>query len=323
MGNSNGLSTSFKGVLNYGDSLQTQQLEANLLSYLDWGLLCIGAFQNVFVNTSGVYDGTVPESRLTLVSDPNVVDGTEYQGFRQNWVWEQNIDYSYQPIPISGIYVDGNFVPKNDTGVYAHNVDYPAGRVVFNTPITGSPSIDCEYSFRHVRVDLGDSPWFQQIQFNSYRIDDPDFILTGSGAWNILAENRIQLPAIVLEPVFNVSKIPWEIGSYANIHSQDIIFNILTETDYDRKQLHDILINQSEITIRAFDKDVLLGASGYPLNPYGYLQSGALNYKQIVTSGVYDWNSKIRFKKMTSDEVVSDPPLYKSKVRGSFEMYLL
>lgn len=343
------MTTKFKGVSNYSDSLTTQQLEANLISFLNWGFLSIGAFQNViktgdisYVTESdhtqiltedsqtildprqinyavGAYGGE--PAILRRVSDPNYLDGTVFEGFRKNWIWESNIEYPYQPISISGVYVDGNFIPKNSSGQYAHYIDYPAGRVVFNTPVSGSPEISCEYSFRHIYVDLADSPTFQQVQFNSYRIDDPTFALYGSGGWSVLSQNRIQLPCIVVEPVLTTSRIPYALGDYTVIHSQDCLFTILAETDYDRKQIHDTLVTQQEIVIKGFDKDKLLAASGYPVAYNGALQDNAIMYPDIVNNNSLSW-SNIRFKRMSSVEVQSDPPLYLAKCRGTFECYL-
>lgn len=345
------MSTSFKGISNYGDSLSTQQLESNLISFLDWGFLNIGAFQNVYRANADYYESEnlsqylltedgeqllnfQPSGVIGLtayaglpavlrpVTDPNFVDGTVFEGFRQNWVWESGIDYATQPISISGVYVDNAFMPNGTSGQYAFNINYPAGRVVFSTPITGDPNVSCEYSFKHVRVDLADSPWFQKIQLDSYRVDDPNFALVGSGDWNILSQNRVQLPAIVVDPSSKIKRIPFAVGDYTMIHKQDVEFDIFSETDYDRKQIHDILINQNEVVIKGFDRDILAASGNYPLNPYGYLNPGAQNYKQIVNSGLYQWKTNIQFDSLRSQEVESFPPVYRAKVRGTFSMYL-
>lgn len=345
------MTTSFKGLVNYGDSLTTTQLETNLSAYIQWGFLNLGGFSSVYKIDDFSYTTEVGGLRLLTqsgseivrsadaakvlnaygvepaylrpVTDPNYIDGSVFEGYRQNWIWERNIDYTYQPIAISGVYVDGNFLPNNTSGAYAFNIDYPQGRVVFTSPLSGNPRVSAEYSFKHVRVDLADSPWFQQIQFNSYRVDDPEFALSGSGAWNILAANRVQLPAIIIEPVLKVSRKGYGLGDYTVIHSQDVRFSILAETDFDRKQIHDILIQQEEATIQTFDKDLLFSASGNPLDSNGFLtSSNPLNYKQIVQSGEYAWKSNIRFGAMRSHEVISDPPLWQASVLATFDMYL-
>lgn len=316
----NGPTTTFKAVDNYTDSLTTQQLETNIMSFLNWGFLNIGAFQNVYLDSSGVNGGN--KSRLRAVQDPYLPNGTAFEGFRQDWVWETGIHYQTQPVAISGVWVDGSFIPKTSSGQYSHTINYPAGRVLFNSPVTGSPVIQCEHSFRQIKVDLAESPWFQQVQFNSYRIDDPGFLMEASGAWNILSQNRIQLPAVVIESVFNASRYPYELGSQAMIHNQDLLFNIIAETDYDRKQLHDILVGQEGIVIKSFDKDKLLASGLFPLTADGYLVDNPLNYEDIVNNPAFDFNSNITFHKMRSSEAESNPPLYLAKCRGTFECYL-
>lgn len=335
--------TRLKGVENFGDSLVSTQIETNVSAFLNWGLLGIGAFSNVNIPTSGVYGGR--PYQLTKVSDPYFQDGQVWQGFRQDWVWESSIDYAYQPIAISGVYVDGNFKPNNTTGTYAFHIDYPQGRVVFDSPITAVSGVTCEYSYRNVRVATADAEWFQELQFNSFRADDPQFGQTGSGAWNVLARNRIQLPCVVIEPVFRVRQFPLEVGSFTLIHQQDFLFHVITETPWERKQLHDILVNQYEHRISSFDKDLLLQANKYPLMWDGSLNpSGVFQYPDLVTkdsplfvesgssegfvgedgkfidleNGSFFWR-QIRFIDMKSQEVETPLPLFRAQVRATLE----
>ena len=49
-----------KHVSQVGETLLTSQIESNMKSYLDWGLLGIGSFSNVSIPTSGAFGGTFP-----------------------------------------------------------------------------------------------------------------------------------------------------------------------------------------------------------------------------------------------------------------------
>jgi hypothetical protein len=310
--------TRLRGVQNYGDLLVTEQLQANLSAYLNWGLLCIGGFSNVTVPASGVYGGK--PSRLAPAHDPQFTDGQVWQGFRQDWVWESNLDYAYQPIPISGVYVNGNFRANGVSGTYAFHIDYPQGRVVFQSPIPTNSVVTCEYSYRNVRVATADAPWWQELQYNSYRVDDSQFMQIGSGAWNILAQNRIQLPCVVIEPVMNVRQIPLEVGSLSQVHRQDFLFHVIAETPWDRNQLHDILIAQSEQLITSFNRNVVSASGVFPLNWDGSLKpSGVLQYPQLVDPASPYYYRRVKFAQMRSDSIDSPLPLYRAQVRATLE----
>lgn len=143
-----GSAESFKGVNNLGDSLLSDQLESNLFAWCTWSSLGIGAFANITLPASGAYGGT--PSLLRLSEDPNYQSGQVWEGFRKDWVWETGVNYAYQPIRVSGVYVNGTFQPVTGTGTYAHTIDYPAGQVVFNNPISPSSNVQCEFSYRTV-----------------------------------------------------------------------------------------------------------------------------------------------------------------------------
>src|SRR3990172_8402618 len=125
----------FNGVTEIGDSIATEQLKGNLKTWLDWAFLEVGAFTNIIVPTTGQYGGL--NHRLRLTADPNYSSGEVWQGFRQDWVWETGTSYRVQPIQASGVIVNNVFYPTLTTiGAYAHRIEYPNGRVVFNSPIS-------------------------------------------------------------------------------------------------------------------------------------------------------------------------------------------
>ena len=283
--------TRLKGVSSVFDSQLSDQLEANLVGFFQWGFLGVGGFFNVTVPQSGVYGGK--ESRLRPVYDPNYTDGQVWEAFRKDWVWETGVEYDHQPIRVSGVYVDGVFHAVNETGAYAHHIDYPNGRVVFDNPISTGCVVEAEYSYRLFQLYTADTEWWQKIQTRSFRVDDPHFLQWGSGEWDILAQNRVQLPAIIVEAVPNVaSRQGFEIGNSVQTVQQDVLFHVLAEDRFYFKWLHDTITNQKDKRFIGFDKNRMLAADAFPLNQDGSPRESGMMYPDLVKpsgEGGYGW----------------------------------
>lgn len=295
--------TSLKGVSSVFDSLLSDQLEANLLAFFQWGLLGVGGFFDVAASQSGGYGGD--EGRLRPVSDPNYDDGRVWEAFRKDWVWETGVGWPRQPVRVSGVYVDGDFRPLSSTGQYAHAIDYPNGRVIFDSPVSRSGEVRCEYSYRLFQLYTADTDWWGQLQARSFRVDDPQFLQWGSGSWDVLAENRVQLPAVVVEAVPNVhSRVGYEIGSAAQTVQQDVLFHVIAEDRFYLKWLHDALTNQDQKRLVAFDKNRLLSDGAFPLDWRGSPAPSGLMYPDLVrpsSEGGYGWR-QLRIENASSTD---------------------
>lgn len=311
--------TKFKSVQQYGDALPSDQLETNLYTFFTWGMLEIGAFSNVNVPTSGFFGGD--QSRLRCVEDPYYTKGQVWEGFRQDWVWESGIEYSYQPIRVSGVWVNSGFKPLSGVGPYAHHVNYPLGRIVFDTAINPSSVVQCSFSYRNVHFETGDCPWWRQVQLNSQRVDNPHFLQYASGQWSILGQNRMQLPAVVIETVPTSIRNPFEIGSNVQTVKQDVLFHIVSETPWDRKQLSDIITAQEEKRLNGFDKNLMFDNNVFPLDYRGSPAASGKMYPDLVKptgDGGCMWR-QIRFKEMRTQEQRALAPLYYTTVRAKIE----
>lgn len=311
--------TKFKGVSHIGDSLFTDQLQANLKTFFDWAFLEIGGFYNVYVSQSGVYGGN--QSRLRMADDPNYEQGKVWEAFRSDWVWETGIEYAQQPIRVSGIFINNTFFPANDS---TYKVDYPLGRIIFNTPISPSSVVECSYSYRYCQVKTADCPWWREIQENSYRVDRSDFLQSGSGAWSTMGQSRIQLPAIIIEPVPATTRTPFELGGLSQTVSQKVLFHIITETPWECGQLHDILTGQQEKSIILFDKNRMFASGVFPLNEYGSPNPSGKMYPELIKSnseGGYGWK-KMRFASTESFSSKALSPLFFSTIKYECETEL-
>lgn len=313
---------SLHAVTNIGDALTSEQLEENIVSFFQWGLLGAGNFQNVTVGSSGLYGGSL--SRLRLCDDPSFNTGQVWEAFRSDWVWESGIAGNTQPIRVSGVYVNGNFHPVSGVGPYAHKINYPLGRVIFDTAIDSGATVTCEYSHRYIAVYPSDASWWKQIQHNSFRADNQQFLQYGSGDWSILSESRIQLPVIIVDAIPESVRRGYEIGSTAAVVNQTVLFHILTENPTDRKRIHDIVSNQWNKTIVAYDKNQLANHNAFPLDENGSPNVSGLMYPDLVkdNSG-YVWR-KMFFAKMQGIDgsTINTAPLYGATVKSSVDIII-
>lgn len=306
-----------KGVEHIGNALISDQLADNLVAFFDWGLLGVGGFFNVERNQSGVYGGNL--SNLRLSDDIYYSQGQVWEGFRANWVWESGVEYNYQPIKISGVYVNGTFYSSSASGAYEYSIDYPLGRVVFSNPISVNSTVSLSYSYKYYNFYKSDVPWFRNIVFDSFRNDDVYFQQYGSGVWNTLAQNRVQLPAVIVEPVPDRDFDGMQLGGGQWMHT-DVLFHIFAESPSDRNTIFDVITYQNRKKLVLYDKNRMADDNRFPLTVGGSIASGALTYPLLISSDNYGW--KTAFIEKMSGQTLTNiiPNLYMAVVRATFEI---
>jgi hypothetical protein len=307
----------FKGVHEFGYDTLGPLTEKNIVTWYDWCSLGIGAFTNVEYGDSGCLGGRL--SRLRLADTPSGTLGTVWEGYRKNWAWESGIDYGYQPIQITGVYVNSTFYPTTTTtGIYAHNINYPLGRVEFSGNVGTGSVVEAAFSHKYWSWEPSNVDWFREITFRSFTANEEStFNQVGSGLRMVFNENRIQLPAVVVEMMPNRQWKPAQLGGgqwcYAGVQ-----FHIFAENSWDREKLVDIITMQNEKTISGINFNTMAEATGMPLTTEGYKWSGTKYYPELL--GLYPWGT-IRFMNLTGMEVRSATPLYRAVVRGTCELY--
>jgi hypothetical protein len=279
----------FKSLTHYGKVTISEQLEVNLTSFFNWGLLEVGAFTNVRIPNTTIRGGEAPY-KLRPVVDPNFANGRVWESQRCNWVYESGLNYSTQPIYHSGVFVNGVFKNTAASG-FAHYVDYPNGRIVFDTAISPSSTVTCEYSYKRVKVTDIDDPLFRLIQERSFHTDDAN-IPSGNGEWARLASSRLQLPIVAVEIMADCSFSPKMIGGGQYKH-QEVAFHVIADTALERNKLCDIIAAEKERTLLLFDINKIANANSFALLSNGNLNpSGVNNYRNMllpVESGGYQW----------------------------------
>lgn len=313
------ISTTFQHVCQVGNTLLNSELESNLKSFLDWGFLGIGGWFDVTIPTSGAWGGTFDQ--LRVVDDPSYTLGQVWETPRKDWVWETGVAYTGgNPINISGVYIDSALKATGDA-TYAHHYNYPLGRVVFNTPVSTASTVQIEHSYRNVQTYIADqAPWWDELQYNSMRVDDSTFSQISSGNWSILANHRVQMPAVVIETVPRRTFQPYELGGTSNFVTQDVLFHIVAESRWWRNQIVDILSIQKDKTLMLYDSDKLATNEAFPLDYRGMVVDASKNYSGIVNNTDYQYTTA-RITDVSVTEMESyNSRLYEGTVRASFEV---
>jgi len=322
--------TKFKFFSNIGDAGLMTQLETNLKTFVDWSLLNAGGFTNIDPTgnpdtSSGAYGGSF--GALRLVDDPYYTLGQVWETARKEWVWESGVDYTdatgggpHNPHTVGTPVVDGTATTEDYT------VSYPNGRIIFDTAISTSSTVQIKHAFRDVQVLVADNaPWWREIQYRSFRPDSSDFNQYGSGDWSILSHHRVQLPAVVVEAVPRGRSLAYELGNSSLIRQQDVLFHVLTEVRGTRNDLVDALANQTDDTIWLFNVNEMAASSAFPLDFEGALATGALTYPDLIKvpdSGGYRWKT-CRFTNATVTEIEAiHQNLYEGTVRMTMEVIL-
>jgi len=277
--------TELKGFSSIGENLLDDQLRANIISYFNWSLLNKGNFHNVTIPSSGQYGGN--KEKLQLVKDERYSSGQVWQGFRNNWVWESGVGTALQPISISGVYVNNTFYPSSTSGTYSHYIDYPRGRVVFNSPIATTSIVKAEYSYKYINVvDANEVPFLRELQTGSFRLDSSTFASASSGEYAISPDKKIQTPAIAVEVTSATTYQPYQFGGGQYTRTK-VICHVMADSDKTATKIATIIGMQNEKAVETFDVNQISNNNLSPLNYQGSIASGAMTHPQMVER--YTW----------------------------------
>lgn len=307
----------FKGVNNISEDLLLNILEANFKTFFDWSFLNLGSWFDAEINQYGIYSSDQTHSMLVPVNDEAYANGQVWQTPRKDWVWETGCFMdNANPIEISGIYVNSTFHPYA-SGTFVR--DYVNGRIIFDEAISVASVVKMNYSYKNVQVyRASDQPWFSEIQYGSFNTSDLDLQKTDDGSWSISGNHRIQLPAIVIDPIPRSQSFPYEIGSTSLTINQDIGFYVLAENKNDRNKLLDIIRLQQDLTMMLYDTNKLAKDDKYPLDYNGDLKINPIMYPEIVEN--YFWK-KCYIKNVNLFEMTSlNPNFHQGMARATVEI---
>lgn len=272
------------GVDNTQDAQLRNILLDNMIAFYNWGFLDKGGFYNINIPSSGMYGGD--KHKLRPTSDPNYSANQVWQSHRENWVWETGISKTTQPIPISGIYVNNVFKPyvfNTNLNRYVgsgYKIDYPNGRVIFDTPIPATSTVSLNYSYKWIKVDQAEGiPFFRQIQFGSFELDN-NFV-TSSGDWVQIGQTRLQLPVVLIEAVPKRTYEPYQLGGgqWAN---SDFVFYVMADRDAIVSDILDTITFQNDRIIKMFNTNTVSKSGAYPIDIGGNLLNKKYTYPYLL-----------------------------------------
>jgi hypothetical protein len=310
----------FKLASHYGDDHYIQHLENGLVSFTEWGLLKIGAWQEVPLSTSGIGGGDF--SRLRLGDAPGYSAGQVWEGVRKQWVYETGVNHidgtggTQNPLPVGTPTINGVAA----TGAY--HVDYPNGRIIFDTAISSSATVKVAHSFKNVQIYKADEcPWYNEIQYRSQSPESTHFQQQGSGNWSVGPNHRIQMPTIVIGAIARGNTAPFEIGNGKLWGYQDVMFHVFAENRADRNKLASILMAQTELNIWLYDSNIVSASGAFPLDYRGEFV-GSNMYPDIVSETNYRYR-RAKFRSGVLLGVESrHPNLHEGLVKMTMELDL-
>lgn len=270
---------SFTRVSNFGDDTLTEIIGANIVSFLDWGFLDIGAYRNV---ANGTTDGAgLDYSTLKAISVNGSTAGTIWQTQRMNWVWETGMSVG-TPTSISGVTINGTLRASDDVG-YEHYYDYLNGNVVFSSAQPLGSAMTINYSFKQVQVQETNSDGlFKRLQ--KYTIGDSiNFNQDGKDDY-ARYRTRIQLPWVGVEMVHGNFVKGVELGNYLEYKNLEVVFHILGEDSSIVTKIGDIISNQHNRRIYLYDTNLVADNNAFPLDYRGMVVSSPKTYPELTAT---------------------------------------
>lgn len=311
---------SFMGVDNIGSTMFLNELENNYKSFLDWGFLNIGGFTNVEKPTQNISSFNLHVLKTT--TDNNNLKNRVWQAPRKDWVHESGIVFSgVSPINVSGVYVNNTLYPApTGSGSLTYSINYPEGKILFNSMVAASSLVEVEYSYKNIQVyKMEEFPYWKEIQYRSLE-NKTGMSLSDKGDFAINSENRVQLPAVVIESVARSESKPFRLGDKSLIIEQDILLHILSDNPRDKNNIVDILRLQEDREIWLYNTNEVIKSGLYSLNYNGSKNITGQNYYNIVNNENLRW-LKCRITDVSISEInFVNIRMYGSVVRVSNEI---
>lgn len=315
----------FRGITHFGDTFLTNTIEVNLKMWYDYAFLQAGGWVNVSTTTPGISSGNFSQLRLVTTDLGPYTRGQVWEAIKKDWVWEAGITYvdkdgtSRSPVAVGTPTVNGT------PSAVPFSVNYPLGRIVFDTPISTTATVKIPYSYRAVQVYRADDiPYFSELQYGSANPANGQFLLENDGTWSIGALKRVQMPCIILGAVPRGSSRPYELGNGSLTMTRDILFVVIAETNHERNKLVDIISQQSDKDLYIFNIDEVNQDDAFPLDANGDI-ANANQLSDLLkhpSNGGYRWRDCVLTKAVVSEFQSLHPKLFMGQVRTTTEVVL-
>ena len=305
----------FRRTKNYYTYGSLDQLESNIVSRLDHGLVEMGAYTPIeFNSSSSGYVNLEPSFQKSLGGE-----GRVFETFGPSLVWQEGASVPSgltSPFRPSGVWVDDVFYSTSGSnGSYSHRFDYRNGRVIFDSSIGISSKVQAEYCLNDVAVYTTDSKqWKTVVGDYSDR-----FVNIGnqqpSGLSSLLKENRVWLPCVFVEVGSSDSSRGLQLGG-GQIDEVDLTYHIFADRPFDRKNLVNILHEDQFKKLSLYD----INSAPFPLGYDGSFNPNAIEYPTLASpDGQYFW-SHAYVSTSSADSFDDSPEIYRGEVRQTVEI---
>lgn len=240
-----------------------------------------GLYTNVSTGETDIYLNNI--SLLVSVTDESFADDIVFQSPFKNWVYESGIVVVQSgilpPVIASGVTVDGTFRPQA-TGVpgfsaaFAHNFDFPNGRVIFDAPQVGA-IVEAAYAYKTVAVEFANEfnnekrPLLIETAFK----DNP----RATGVDIYPTKESRTLPAVFID-VLDRQTSPYELGTRDGITDFFGVFHIWARDGYELDLVEDILGDEHRQTLLGID----FNTAPFPLEAFGSKNPAFTSYRQLA-----------------------------------------
>ena len=254
-------------------------IKSNLELWLNDLFIRNGLYVNVASGDLDIYSRNL--SSLVASSDPTfAVDNTVFQSAFKNWVHEDSVVGAASgvaaPVVNSGVIVDGTFYSTTTTsGTYAHIVDFPNGRVIFDTALAGSPVVEADFSYKEVTVDFANrlNNENNPIRIETSLKDNP----AQTGVESYPTSDTRTLPAIFID-VLNRKSSAYELGTRDAVADYFGVFHIWARDDFQRDMIEDILADEHRQVLMGID----FRTAQYPLLSRGEKNPAFTSYTALA-----------------------------------------
>ena len=287
----------------------TDQLLYNIKGWLDWGFLHHGAYSIYPLGQDSFYANE--ECSLNVAVDSRLPDRTVYEGVGREWVWESGVSVptgAIQPFRVSGVYVNGTFIPSSDTGPHRHHIDYRNGRVLFDESQDADDEILAEYTTRGIYVGFADGPEFQMLMLDTIK----EFLTDTTPSGTPSKEHQVWLPSVFIELESGDGR-GLQLGG-GQIKTRLITLHIFADNANDRNLIMDWLDYQN----RACFYMANLNEIQFPFDQYGDIISGATNWVDLMND--FPWK-KLRITEGKCKKINSlNTKLFRATVTWKIEV---
>tara|TARA_B100002019_G_scaffold65741_1_gene56454 strand:- start:7430 stop:8725 length:1296 start_codon:yes stop_codon:yes gene_type:complete len=181
-------------------------------------------------------------------------------------------------------FCENNALAGNEINVVNYMLDFVNSRVIYDEFVDSylTKNIYMNYSYRWVQVHKASSNLVWWKQYQNDVVNDITQFNTNTGEYAVFAQNRIQLPSIIIETVPKGTSKPYRLGDKSLVSDQDIILHVIANSPAHRNSIVDIIRLQEDKVIWLYDTNKLVTEGVLPFNFNGSLNSSRKAYNDLI-----------------------------------------